>query len=130
MSNTLEATLMNRMGKSKYTWGDLLKALKKCTPEQLKQSVQIFPPHNTPDPVKLMPGIAFDTIEGFEETNSRSADDFKHHPEQLVLLTDHCGFSDYGDTYYTMDFVKKQMVGNVSGKIFDLKGELKKRKKK
>lgn len=108
---------MNRMDKTRYTWGDLLKALKKCTPDQLKQSVQIFPPHNTPDPVKLMPGIAFDTIEALEADDTRSDDDFKHHPEQLVLLIDYHKFSDLGDTHYLMDFKKEQMVGNVSGKV-------------
>ena len=117
------------MGESGFTWKDLLVELQKLTPAELSQSVQVFPPHNTPDPVKLMPVLGIGTIEFFGETDSRSNDDFKHHPEQVVLLTDHHRFGDEGDTWYTLQ-EDGTMIGNISGKTFPLFGRKKKRQKK
>ncbi len=128
MYKSLELTLENRMDKLVFTWEDLLIALKKLTPEELKQSVQIFPPHNTPDPVKLMPVLGIGTVDYFGEKNTKSNDDFKHHPEQVVLLTDHHRFSDDGDTYYTLQ-KDGTMIGNVSGKKIPLLKKKKTRKK-
>lgn len=116
-----------------FTWKQLLEQLKKLTPEQLAQNVQIFPPHCTPDPIKLMPVYGVYTVaelchdgdEVLDET--RSADDFKHHPEQVVLMSDHCPFSDDGDTYFTMN-EDGTMTGNVSGKTTDFLGRSKRKK--
>jgi len=137
LSNKEVITITQRMGHLdgvddlKFTYEVLYQALAKLTPEQRKQSVQMFPPHNTPDAVKLQPIYGLHTVkelchadDGEVLDETRSADDFQHHPEQLVLLSDYHPFGDEGDTCYTWN-EDGSMTGNVSGKTFDMFERLK-----
>lgn len=106
--------------KSKFTYRHLLNYLNRLDENELDQNVQIMPDHVTPDPVRLEPAIAVGTVkdwcheDGYVEVETRNADDFKHHPEQIIILTDGSPFSEDGDTYYTMkDGI---FIGDKSGK--------------
>ena len=113
------------------TWEDVFQALKKLTPEQRKQNAMLLPPSPLPTPLLLEPVVAIGTVEqmchveGKIVTKTRSADDFQHHPEQVVLLYDGCPFDEDGNSFFTM--TEKGMVGNKTGKVYPF-GE--KRKKK
>lgn len=102
-----------------FTYRQILECLKNAPDEILDQQAQIMPPHNTPSPVRLMPVIAIDTVKellhvGDEITlETRSTLDFKHHPEQLILMADYCSFGAKGDSFYTM--VGDKLIGDVSG---------------
>jgi hypothetical protein len=106
-----------------FTYRKLLEQMKKMSDEELDQSVQVYPPHNTPNVVPLKPVIAFDTVKelcadqnGENCQTTRSCVDNKHHPQQWVLLTDYNPFSEKGDTYYTWE-KDGSLVGNVSGEV-------------
>ncbi len=97
------------MNDSTFTYRDLLFVLDEMTDGQLDQAVQIAPSQPNKDkPTGLMPVIAFNTVQYFfhdgEEVcqETRSAEDWKHHPEQFVLLADDHPFSDQGDFYYEL----------------------------
>lgn len=102
----------------KFTYRDLRRCLRMLTEAELDQSVQILP--HEPDegkPIRLEPVVAIDSIERFEvESKTHSADDFEHHPEQIVLLSDYSPYSEDGDSFYELRPDGK-MIGNKTGKI-------------
>ena len=115
-----------------FLYKDLLNALLKLTEEQLNQKVKILPPNgNKLHNYHLEPVIGINTVEyychidGEVITQTRTCEDFQHHPEQVVLLRDGSGVGEYGDTLYRSHpdapFITQ---GNVSKKWFDLDEEI------
>ena len=75
-------------------------------------------PHN-PDETEaigLLPVVMMATVEETQR-ETRSAEDFNHHPEQVVMLTDWHPFSPDGDFSYML--TEEGWVGDRSGKVFD-----------
>jgi hypothetical protein len=105
----------------KFTYRDLHAAIELLTDAERDQSVQILP--NEPDgekPIRLEPVVAIDSIERFEVSNpTHSADDFQHHPEQIVLLSDFSPYSEDGDSWYEL-LPDGKMRGDKTGKIIDV----------
>lgn len=86
-----------------YTYQNLLEDLlkiKENSPELLQQSVQAVENNPTPDPDRLLVCLGIDTCEKLELNNTKNADDFKHHPTQLVILTDLHPFGKNGEIAY------------------------------
>ena len=81
-----------------YTWRDLMEVLQTLTPAQLDKPAQVAPPE--PDEtvaVELCPAIACGTIDDlFDEHQTRSNYDNKHHPDDFVLTMDHNIFAPDG----------------------------------
>lgn len=111
-----------------FTYQDLFEFLQTKTPEQLAQQAQIVPKGGgvTPAPINLETIICAGTVEelfyvdGTCDYEIRSSRDHKHHPEEIVLITDGHGFSEDGDTAYTMSVDEDGesiLIGNVSGKV-------------
>jgi hypothetical protein len=107
------------------TYADLKVMLDAMTPEQLAQTVQIFPPHthHGEKSIELWPVIEFASVGKLvdngtpDHDRTRSAVDNEHHPEQMVLMVDLNPFSEDGDTYYELTVVG--LVGNKTGKILE-----------
>ncbi len=103
-----------------YSYRNLRDFLNTLTESQLDQKVQLLPPGN---PALLQPVYAAGTIEemchvdGKIGTETHSADDFKHHPEQVVLLCDHSPYDEEGNNYFTME--EGGMRGNKTGKLYE-----------
>ena len=116
------------------TWADVLKVLKKLTPAQLKQNAMLLPSSPLPEPLLLEPIIGIGTVKemchvkGEIVTETRSADDFQHHPEQIVMLYDGSPFDKDGNSFYTME--DKGLRGNKTGKLYSLGGKVIKEGKK
>jgi hypothetical protein len=100
--------------------------LGKLSEEQLDQQVQILP--HDPDgdkPTHLLPVYAIGAVkelchidDGDEIViETRSADDFKHHPEQIVLESDDSPFDEDGNSSY--DLEEDGWRGNKTGKLYD-----------
>jgi RNase P/RNase MRP subunit p29 len=110
-----------------FTYRDLKSKLDAMTEEQLSQQVQVHKSEAVmARVVRLDVAIAIDTVdnlfrsaEGELVQETRSSLDFKHHPEQVILLLDACPFSEKGDTMYEMRKVdgKTVLVGNRSGEM-------------
>ena len=101
----------------RFTYRELKEFVASLTEEQLDQEVQILPNNPTPDPTLLEPVIGIDTIEHYEAEDTRSAVDFQHHPEQVVLLSDYCPFDKEGNSYFVME-EDGMMRGNKTGKLY------------
>lgn len=105
-----------------FTYRVLQQQLAKMTDAQLDQEVQVMPNNPTPEPTRLLPVYGIDTVENYchvdgeVATETRSAVDFQHHPEQFVLLADYSPFSKEGDSYYEME--EGGLRGNKTGKLF------------
>ena len=54
--------------------------------------------------IRLEPSVCFGTVEAsFGEQKSRSADDWQHHPEQLVLMSDAHPYGAYrGEVFHNL----------------------------
>lgn len=110
-----------------FTYQNLQDYINNLTPEQKQQQVQIFGSNNNDEPILLDPVIEISTVKelcsasnGEEIQTTRSCLDFKHHPEQIVLLKDLCPFSKDGDIYYSLeedDDGELIMIGNITGKV-------------
>jgi hypothetical protein len=100
------------MGDLFETYGEMLEALKKLTPEQLKQRPQVVQAGSSNDdgPVILQPAFCIDTVHTLFETDgegnviddgskTRSYVDGKHHPDAVVILTDISGYEDTSANY-------------------------------
>lgn len=95
------------------TYGDILKILLECTPEQLAQEAQF----TTCSTKNSWGEVTFGNVNGIgtvkdyfhDETTgervemTRSAYDWKHHPEDLVFLCDQQMFGDNGE--YAEDLI-------------------------
>jgi len=118
--------LKNRLNQEKkvmYTYQNLKEFVANLTDTQLAQQVQLLGPDNHTS--LLCPVIGGGTVEemchvdGVIAQTTHSVIDFEHHPEQVILLSDHCPFSEEGDQYYTMDEDEDGepiMIGNKTGK--------------
>jgi len=111
------------------TYRDLRNMLGSMTDAELDQKVQIMPPNRDGDkPIRLQPAICIDTIENLCHTNgeidqeTRSADDFKHHPEQVVVMVDWSPYSSDGDEWYELE-EDGGLRGNNSGKLVSCEDE-------
>lgn len=67
---------------------------------ELDQPIQISPPHVTPDPIPLQPGIYIGTVAELELSPCRSSYDNKWHGEDIVILADRNPFAVDGATAY------------------------------
>lgn len=91
------------------SYADLLTYLQSLTKEQLAQKVQAFLYQNNDRPVKLLPLVSANTVEnlchvdGEVCTETRDVTDFKHHPEQVVLLLDSSPWTDEGDMFLKLN---------------------------
>jgi len=83
-----------------FTYKELLRSLAAMTEAQLDQEVQIMPNNPTPGPTRLQPVYGINTVEHYEAEDTRSAVDFQHHPEQVVLLSDYSPFYEEGNSYF------------------------------
>lgn len=107
--------------KISFSYRQLKDILNNSPDSVLDQQVEVLSDPNTGKPVRLKPVIASGTVEelchvdGMVIIETRSSVDFTHRPDQQVLLVDHNGFSEYGDTFYTM--TDEGFVGNKSGKV-------------
>ena len=108
-----------------FTYRHLLDYLLTLTDAQLRQNVMTMNPSGeVGEAVRLRPVFAAGTVEemchvdGSVETPTHSADDFRHHPEQVILLEDGSPYSKDGDSYYTLGKDEQGMYleGNVTGK--------------
>ena len=103
------------------TWNDVLEYLKKTPEHQLKQRAMLLPPTVDGDkPILLGSAIALCTIIGLglKDDDTRGCEDFKHHPEQLVMLYDDSPFDEDGNTAY--ELVEGGFIGNKTGKLYTL----------
>lgn len=105
-----------------FSYRQLRDYLDKMPADALSQQVEILPPQggSISDIIMLEPVIGVGTVEemlhvdGEVVTETRSSQDFAHHPERIILLTDYNGHSKDGDTYYTM--TDGGFIGNKTGK--------------
>jgi hypothetical protein len=103
------------------TYRKLRDFLNQIPEEQLDQAVQIIPPHTDGDAKLGLHGVyGLNTIEYYfgKDQECRSVLDNKHHPEQLVILSDGCPFSEEGDSFYTLQ-PDGTMIGNATGKVVE-----------
>jgi hypothetical protein len=109
-----------------FTYGDLFNYLKTLTEDQLKQTVQILSPTPIHGKATLLePGIGINTVKNYchdgktDEilTDTRSIEDFAHHPEQIVILRDGPCFDEHGNTWFTLE-KGGGMRGNKTGKLY------------
>lgn len=105
-----------------YSYRQLLDFLHDLTEDQLDQQIQILTDECESGKASLLePIIGSGTVEQLCHANdeviseTRNVMDFKHHPEQVVLLRDGPPYSEDGDTAYEM--VKDGFIGNVTGKF-------------
>ncbi len=71
------------------TWGDLLCALQKLSPEQLAQPAQIVKEHPCADKViSAKPVVAIGTVDTLDLRYVRSCKDNRRHGDEIVLLVD------------------------------------------
>lgn len=121
LDNYNKKIVEGRIDEIYLTWGQLKDYLNNLSEEELKKPVQIYPPHNTPDKAALQPVYVIDKLANLsEDGDTRDFVDNGHHPENYVLLTDHNGFDEDGNEYYTLE--DKKMIGNKSGKYYDFFG--------
>ncbi len=119
--------LNSRMGKGIPRWRDVLDYLKTLTDEQLDQEAMLLPPNPTGSLTLLEPIFAFGTVEemchvdGEVVTETRSGNDFKHHPEQVVALYDYAPYDEDGNTFF--ELVDGGFKGNKTGKIYPIGGK-------
>ncbi len=86
---------------SYFTYEDLLIALNKLTPEQLKQPVQAVLPTPVEDEVQTcLTGIALDTVGNFEFYRCRSIHNNKYCKDDLIILLDTNPYGKDGARYY------------------------------
>jgi len=98
------------------TWGDVLKYLQTLTYQQLEQRPMVMPHQPDDDKVvNLLPVVVMITVEE-TELETRSAEDWNHHPEQVVLLTDLHPFDGEGNLFYTLE--DEGGRGNNTGKLY------------
>lgn len=104
-----------------FTYRNLKDIINGLPDSILDQQVEALADPNNGKPARLKPVIATGTVEELCHVNgevvieTRSSVDFTHRPHQLVLLTDHNGFGEDGDTFYKM--TEDGLVGNKSGKV-------------
>lgn len=106
-----------------YSYAELRDYLNTLSEGELKQQVQILGDKGSlNEDSHLEPVVGAGTVEkmchvdGEAVTQTRSAQDFQHHPEQVILVRDGSPFGKDGDSAYEM--VKDGFIGNVSGKFF------------
>lgn len=106
------------------TWKEVLEYLKNLTEIQLNQDAMLLPPQSDGTiPAYLEPIVSLGTVEemchvdGETITDTRSSQDFKHHPEQVVMIYDVSPYDVYGNTVY--DLTEDGFIGNVTGEIHE-----------
>lgn len=83
------------------TWEDLKKALDQCSPEQLKQPIQVISQHPVAEHVhECIPGISLGTLDALDILYARSVTDNRRHGEELVLYCDSNPHAVDGATMY------------------------------
>jgi hypothetical protein len=110
------------------TWKEVLEYLKYLTDIQLNQEAMLLPPQSDRTvPTHLEPIISLGTVEemchvdGEIITETRSSEDFKHHPEQVVMLYDIFPYDKDGNMFY--EIIEGGFIGNVTGEIYEFPGE-------
>ena len=90
------------------TYKELLEYLQTLTPEQLEQRIMVLPPDveigGNDEVVDLLPVFAIGSVKSlYEDTReTRSADDWNHHPEQIVICTDCNPFDGEGNDAFEL----------------------------
>ncbi len=93
------------------TWGDLLQALQKLTPEQLAQPAQAVRHGSSDDHVhEGLPTICLGTVDALQLRYFRSMLDNRRHGEQVVLFLDGNPYGEDGVAAYKME---EDEAGNV-----------------
>ncbi len=121
LETLLDGRTEDKDGDGPFTYRRLKEQLALMTEAQLDQEVQIMPNNPTPDPTRLQPVYGINTVEcychvdGEVAQETRSAVDFQHHPEQVVMLSDYSPFSKDGDSFYTLE--EEGFRGNKTGKL-------------
>lgn len=83
------------------TWKDLLEVLKKCSPEQLNQKIQVCTSHPVEEQVlELQPAYCIGTVKALELLYCRSSVDNKKNEEEVVLCVDYNPFAVDGAIAY------------------------------
>jgi len=89
--------------RSVRTWGDVLAALQRLTPEQLKQPAQAVLCEPSDSVVsECQSCIAIGTVDEFEIEAIRSVTDNKRHGEEVVILLDYNPFAEDGCVAYEL----------------------------
>jgi hypothetical protein len=115
--------LASRTGDKKTTWKDVLSYLQSLNEDQLQQEAMLLPPNPTPETTLLQPIIGMGTIAEMCHINeeivseTRSGEDFAHHPEQVVLFFDYAPYDEHGNTFFTL--TEDGFVGNKTGEIHE-----------
>jgi hypothetical protein len=116
--------LQSRCSKDRfYTWKELKDYLDTLNEVQLGQPAQILPNSSCLDkPVLLLPLIGAGTVEemcsvdGKVLTETHAIQDWEHHNEQVVALSDGAPFDEEGNSEFEM--VEDGMIGNKTKKLY------------